>query len=270
MNRITKHRYDFFLLLLNLTILTYPVNAQVFNWCDDGYLIGGAVCQNIDNSGIDIEVSELVEEYCSVLYGHSIVVTGIDDFGFGGVQHTYKFLFSETIDLSFYVYDVNYGTNWNDQLVFSEFPVVFYQSGVMVSGNTISPALGSSSANGVIGVKFENIDSLIITHGSGTSANPGHIYITELVIGEETANLNEMNARSHMLLLTDYGLKIMGLSSPISNLRITSSDGREVNFTNRMENNELQVHFNTLSSGIYYLQFELKNGQLVREKFYSK
>lgn len=267
MDNISQHHYFYILFSFCITLILSPVNAQVFNWCDDGYLIGGGLYQDIDNSGIDVEVSGLVDESCAILYGQSIVITGINDQGIGGVQHEYKFVFSETLNVSFYVYDANYGNEWNDQLIFSEDPIIYYQSLVTVSGDTVFPAFGSSLGHGVFGVRFENIDSLIITHGSGIDTNPGYIYITELVFGDSWASLDEFSELTHQLQFTENGMKITGISSPPSNVDVLSGDGRIINSTHLYENEEIQVSFENLPIGIYYFQIELKNGQLVRDKF---
>jgi hypothetical protein len=103
-----------------LLILTSSF-SQTFDWFNDGYTKGGGIFKNIDNSGIDIGISGLYNESKSTLDPNAIK-TGINNQDNVGFTHTYKFDFSELVDVEFTIQgiDRDSGLNecWNDQLFF--------------------------------------------------------------------------------------------------------------------------------------------------------
>ena len=93
-------RYIFLVLLVSL--ISIDAQSQLFppyQWCWDGYQIGGAISYNVNNSGIDVEISGLAYEECSL----NTITTGINNTGSNGIKHRYVFRFSETISVQFKV-----------------------------------------------------------------------------------------------------------------------------------------------------------------------
>lgn len=243
------------------------IPSQVFEWCEDGYVTGsgGGFYQNIDNSNIDLEINGLYDDYCTIRYDTNLVVTGINSNTPSGIQHEYLFKFSETVDINFKIWDINYGSQWNDRLVFSKQPIIYYQSGVAINGDTVFPAVGGSFLDGVLGVRFENIDSLKILHGVEIGKNPGYIHISEIIINDNALNLSKALKENIRLSQTSNGLILSGLSNCPTKVDIYSYTGQRIEFQHSFNYDQLSISFRNISAGIYLIVVLQEDTKIVRK-----
>ena len=268
LKKTTPNSYLFFLILLLSSLVTNQVSAQSFDWCDDGYSNGVSNYTDIDNSTIDIEILGLENEYCSDIAGEPTITTGINDLLSLGVQHEYTFKFSETVDVSFYIYNINKNEGWNDRLVFTGSPNFYFSSAVTFGpGNVVYPPSGTLDYNGYLGVSFENVDSVSFTHGSGTYHNPGYIHIGSLVFGKSLAGIDQHESPHYLMTQTESSIKFKELKSTPSTVSLVNSVGQSIQPLYEWQNDELEVYSNDLASGMYFIQFVLEDGNLVRDKF---
>ena len=158
-----------------LLIQTLTVNAQEFGWGDSGYMSGGGFYTNIDGNGTDVTISGFVNE--GTTWGTGCMITGIDNQQNDGIQHSYKLVFSQPIDLWFEISDINNGATWNDTLIFSGNPIFSDTAFVNLDGSSVLPVGGN---NGQVKITYSNVDSITILHGAGISSNPVHIWICAL------------------------------------------------------------------------------------------
>lgn len=175
---------------LNLTSF-----AQIFNWYSDGFAYNQTNYFNIDGSGIDIEVSGMglgIPEWGGPYVDW--VKLGIDDNGMNNVQHIYTIKFSQTVDVAFEIGNINWDTVglfcYNDQLVIPNAQIV-HSSMITSNFDTIFASWGEASSTGWVSLKYLGIDSLVVIHGEGANCNPGHIFISPLIINGNRLDIAE-------------------------------------------------------------------------------
>jgi len=136
---------------------------------------------NHENSGVDFSIHGLVQ---SNLTGDGCIKLGINNQASDKKQHTYTIIFSEKVNLEFEVHELNCSTNkscYDDELHFSKSFEVYRKEHVVVGDQRVEPNISKQFRyNGVIGVKFKEVDTLVITHGSGDFCNPGRIQLSHL------------------------------------------------------------------------------------------
>jgi len=178
--------------LITLILLSHIGFSQQFDWNTDGYvdLSGGGTYTNIDNTGINLQVSGLVND---VLLGSDLLHTGINNMQADGIMHTYSFTFSAPVDVKFTINEINLGNCWKDSLVFSGNPQLSDTAYVTLAGNVVSPVPPidvDSPLNGTVKVRYTQVTNFTIQHGTGNGCNPGVIRFSAINFGS-LASLDE-------------------------------------------------------------------------------
>ncbi|MBK6953090.1 MAG: OmpA family protein [Crocinitomicaceae bacterium] len=165
--------------------------SQSFDWHQDGYVdrSGGGKYLNIDSTGIDLQVSGLVNDggYRGGL------CTGIFNMAAGAEIHEYTFIFSEKVDLKFTISDINGGPGncgFIDYLGFSGDPIFSASYGVTI----VDDSLVMPYENGYVLVEYYSIDTLIIRHGEGVKCNPGFIIFSSFALNQNVKRLDYADA----------------------------------------------------------------------------
>lgn len=243
--------------------------SQKFDWWNDGYNPGGGLYKNIDGSGIDINISGLSNEWGKLFYPNE-VITGVDDNGNMGITHNYNFSFSAFVDVEFTILNINRDTAghfcYNDYLVFSPSPSFSNNSSVTIKGDTI---LAPWVTSGSVTVKYLNVQNFSIQHGLGIDCNPGHIFLTSLIINNNILSINKVTKDPYTLnKIADQKLSIIGQNSHVNNVHIINSKGQlaKANFET-VGLSSLEIETINLSEGIYFVLVEFDSGQILKEKF---
>ena len=218
------------LLILALSI-TYSVNGQTLLWGQIGYVSnsGGGTFLNVDNSGVDITVSGLVNDSP---FNNNTLHVGLND-GDSGVVSNYNFVFSQPVNISFSISDVNKDTAipcYYDLLTFYGNPVFTNYQNVQINGNQVIPfAAFTPGVNQTIDVTYNNITSFNFDHGLSTECNPGRIYLSP--INFEVINTSSIQNHHQDVSIDYYNNLIIvgGLSiSELFDYTIVSLDGKQV------------------------------------------
>ena len=180
-----RSRFTYIIIILSLT-QSHLAFSQTFEWGLDGYSehSQGGVYKNIHNSGIDIHVKGLYNDDCH--FGYKNVRTGINNQSKGSIVHEYQITFSEKVDVTFSLFDLNHDTLkmcFVDHVHFSGHPIFSNPKGVTINGNSISPFVEDG---GNVTIKYHQVDTIIILHGRKESCNPGYIGITPLIINKNS------------------------------------------------------------------------------------
>jgi len=255
-------------------LLFSSLNAQVFDWNSDGYedFSGGGTYLNIDDSGVDLTITGLVND--SGWTGPTldwadegmddILNTGINDYGFNA-QHTYTFKFSKKLSVYFIIDDINKGGGWLDELVFSGNPTFQGNDLVEIEGNTVSPVTSQDPFDGgVLRVTYSDIDSFSITHGRGQGFySPGYISITEIVFLLETSTHEQSKNNAFNLYPnpTQDNLQIKG-ETEIDYINIFSTNGKLVR-KEQIKSKSSELNLSALIPGVYYLQIHSANNYAI-------
>lgn len=238
--------------------------SQTFEWYLDKYANGGGTIKNIDNSGIDITISGLVNEYTHPGMEDKIV-TGINDQRFKSLSHNYEFTFSELVDLEFTVSEINVGACYNDKLVFTPTPLFNSASGVVIKDSLITP---STATGGTVIVKYSKIKNFSIKHGLGNGCNPGVIFFSALKINHKNVSINKFKRGPWVInKLVDKSLSISGQNSVARAVHFIDSKGQLIN--SKFENTGtemLTIETSSFANGIYYVMVEFESGEMLREK----
>ena len=253
-------------IVLLFSQITFGQLFPPFQWCYDGYQIGGSTSYNVNNSGIDIEISGFVNESC---FGGT-VKTGLNNTQSDSIQHKYVFKFSETISIQFQVRNVNYGTGYNDQLVFSGDPVFFESSGVTFSNDTIFPGAGSFDYDGTTNVYYAAVDSIEIIHGTGLGYNPGYIVFSEMYLNAYPPDLpsTECFQGNHFLSKENQTLLLNKIYSDVVTIDLFNELGQDIPVKYSQEDEIIRFPIGNLSSGVYFVIVQLDCGQVISEKVF--
>lgn len=147
-------------------------------------------------------------------------------------------------------------------------PIISYQSGVTIGGDTIFPAQGNHFLDGVVTLRFENIDSLIITHGSGTGPNPGYIQISEIVINDNILSSNDIVGKDLKIIQLNNGLEIAGIEQSPVEVLVYNISGERIASQHSYISNQLNVTWDKrISSGVYLISFRSNDKHFVRKFF---
>lgn len=158
------------------------LSGQTWNWSLDGYVTGsgGGTYLNVDSQGTNMTISGLVSDFSSGQLGNKCVETGINDQESNGVQHHYQFTFSKLVNVTFSIDKINIGSPcYDDFLSFTGSPMFRDRKNVSISNNEIIPSY-DAPIDGSITVSYDSISEFTITHGTGTSCNPGRIDICSM------------------------------------------------------------------------------------------
>lgn len=190
-----KEKLNKLLVLVSVCGFQHFAFSQVFDWYEDGFYYNQTVYTDIDGSGIDVTILGMqTGSPNSINYYYNWLKVGIDNNGNQGIQHTYTLLFSEPVNLSFDIADINAdsidGFCFNDQLSFSGNPIFTQLESVLLNDTFVYPQVGAFQ-NGGIRVSYSNIDSLSFTHGTGNGCNPGHLFISPLFMNGSQLSINE-------------------------------------------------------------------------------
>jgi hypothetical protein len=268
MKKIQKSFASISLTLIFLFFLNGNTFSQVFNWYDDGFIYPIEFYPNIDNSGIDIEITGIV----GGSWQDNSVGTGVNGNGNNGVQHEYKFKFSETVDLEFEITGINRDTTgsmcYNDQLIFVNHTAILYSSNVNIIGDTVFALWGGLPFTGQVRVRYENVDSLTVYHGEGTGCDPGSIRISPLIINDNflsTNNLSQMDLE--LIQLNSSQLLVKNLLKLPKQVKVFNTLGQEIPSSTAL-NNGLLIDIELSNPGFYFVFIELDNGAVARRKIY--
>jgi hypothetical protein len=256
-----------YLFILGFLLIIRPGYSQKFEWSKDGFNDRDGIFKNIDDTGIDLEISGIYAQRFNS--NDRFVFTGINNGRQDGVYHNYQFRFSEKVDVEFTIQDINTDTigpfRYYDFLVFSPSPAFSnHYSSINIKGDTILPNQGSSYSPEVK-VKYKNIDSFSIQHGSGKTYNPGYIVISPIIIND-----NKMAKHKPRLVnnLFDNYCVIIGQNSPVNRVRFITVTGQTINvdFENRDSETAIIQTRQRLAAGIYFVVVEFNSGQVFKEK----
>ncbi len=263
-------------LLVNVFVISTIGLGQSFDWSLDGYRnrSGGGKYLNIDGSGIDLQITGLVNDD---LYREG-VSTGIDNNAAGKEIHVYTFIFSEKVDLKFSVSDINSGPGncgFTDYVGFSGNPIfTTFRAVQIVDDSLVVPIV-----NGFVTVEYYSIDTLIIRHGEGVKCNPGYIIFSSLAINQnvkriaqEDSSGNDSRNIQNLLFDTDKSdistfhigqmepvLELLR-ANPGNKIRIcghTDNVGNDGYNLNLSENRVQSVHEYLMSKGVNAARIEI-------------
>ncbi|MFT5820389.1 MAG: gliding motility-associated-like protein [Crocinitomix sp.] len=186
-------------LLLPLIFFGSKSYAQIFNWSDDGFMSNVTHYPNIDSSGIDLDIYNMQTGSPSGgEYYKNWIIVGINNGADEDIQHKYILKFSETVDVEFQIKNINRDTAsgflYNDQLILHNDPIIVDSSYVKIVGDTVFGLWGSDpNIAGFLHLRYENVDSIVIYHGTGEMYNPGYIKFSPLVINNNIWNISKKN-----------------------------------------------------------------------------
>lgn len=258
------------LLIFALSYFSSFAQPYSFNCGTTGYVAfsGGGTFMNVDNSGVNMVITGMYGDYCN---GISLI-TGINDGGNFGVVHTYEFVFSEPVDVSFFISNITIdpvAPCHNDLLTFFGAPIFSDSNNIMVAGNAIVPMIADSMPT-YIKVAYENISSFSFTHGEGNGAcNPGYITIgnMEFTPKHGTTSLNELGMNDQLIVntLVQNQLILNDEVKEVSELTIVDMSGRKCSVALN-PGEETPIDVTHLSNGHYFLLF-MRDEQPVSERF---
>ncbi|MFT5823998.1 MAG: hypothetical protein ACI8ZM_005264 [Crocinitomix sp.] len=259
-------------LILSLCLYNYSGLTQTYDFvCGDvGYETdsGGGTFLNVEESGVDITISGMAYDFCNSIS----IRTGINNGVNGGVIHNYTYTFSQEVDFSFIITDINVDTEtpcYNDLLVFSGDPVFSDPYNVLVDADTIIPIIPSGMPAYVV-INYENITSFSIAHGvGGITCNPGYILISNMKFTPINSHLNtdELSKKNSFIVnsFVQDQLILGGDFEMIPELFIADIMGRKMNITYSIGEHIL-IDVSNLPNGQYFLYYE-ENYAIKVERF---
>lgn len=257
----------------------FYANAQVFDWSLDGYVSwsGGGTYANIDNSGIDLEVNGLDDDFTWDFQStnwadtsmHSFLQTGTNNGASQSIQHTYTFNFSEKVNITFYVGEINFGATWHDLLLFSGDPVFLEANSAveLLADNVVEP-LGDGF--GWIKVAYLDILSFEIRHGLGEGINPGLIYLSPIIIESSPTALNDEEMQKLISIFPNpsEGSIVVESDQMIDQIMIYDVAGKEL-LRSRYHQNRCLINIESFPSGMFLVKVEA-NGQSIMKKLIKR
>jgi hypothetical protein len=260
------------ILILSLFLSGFSSFSQEYDFtCGDvGYetYSGGGTFLNVDGSGIDITISGMANDFCNSISIETGINNGVND----GVVHTYTYTFSEPVDMTMSISDINVDLElpcYYDPLYFSGDPIFTDAYNVSVEGDTIFPIIPSGMPSYCI-ISYEDITTFTIIHGDGgTSCNPGVIRISNMKFTplKPTTSVAELNQNSLFIVnsFVQNELTLKGDFEILPELYICDILGRKIEVSYTI-GEALIVDSSMLPNGQYFLYFE-QNDAIKVERF---
>ena len=136
---------------------------------------------------------------------------------------------------------------------------------VATNGSQVVPVGNNASINSQITVWYLDITNFTIDHGNPLECNPGKIFIGEIEIEGEFANLPKPNLDLQISTSNDY-IFIDHSDLSLQNVQLINALGTSCFQTKDNSSNPIRIDIRQLPSGIYFLSAVTENNVLLQKK----